>query len=88
MKDQYGNDVPNDLVLLPSPSDLSDWGICIIDWAKWYEADGVLMASAKEIYFLSEAEPADADIDLDNAEILYVADSLHRYSLEDGFYHA
>jgi len=87
-KDQCGNPIPKDLVLLPTLAELSAENIDKVFAADWYEANGVLMASAKKIKGLSEDDPADADVDLKTAEILYVAHALKRGNEEDGFYHA
>lgn len=88
MKDQYDNDVPSDLVLLPNIEDLTEEGAIVIDIADWYEADGILMASAKAIHYLSEDDPLDAGVDLSKCEIMFVNGILHRYNIIDGFYHA
>jgi len=87
LKDQFGKKVPKDLVLLPSPKDLEEKDIDVVMGAPWYEANGVLMASSKAIEYLSEDDPLDAGINLNdlNLEISYVADALKRYE-EDGFY--
>ncbi len=88
MKDQYGNAVPDDLVLLPSQILSSSEEIETILKAQWYEINGwCLCASFVEIGGLSEDALEDAGID-EPETIDYVDDCLHRYSLEDGFYHA
>ena len=88
MKDQNGNLVPDDLVLMPSIDILSLSGISTVDKAKWYEVNGwCLCVSAKEINYLSEDGLEDAGIEQIET-VDYVDGVLHRYSLEDGFYHA
>jgi len=92
-RDQYGDEIPDDLVLMPRITYegeviLSDDNIEAIDTADWYEANGMLMVSAKAIDYLSEDDPIDAGIDIAKAEVNYVAHALHRWSEEDGFYHA
>jgi hypothetical protein len=85
MRDQYGNDVPTDLVVLPTHLGLQDTKVVMS--ANWYEANGILMASYKAIYGLSESDPLEPGV-LPTDQILYVAHALKRYSKEDGFYHA
>ena len=88
-KDQYGEKVPGDLVLLPDIEGLSQEEIDIIDNADWYEVNRILMASAKQIKYLSEDNPLDAGIDPyhRNTNVYYVDHALHRYD-DEGFYHA
>ena len=88
MLDQYDNPIPDDLVLLPSYDFLNVAGIDVIFKARWYEAEQILMASAKEIEYLSEDDPLDADVDLSSViKIMCVADVLKRGNPKDGFYH-
>ena len=101
--DQYGQPVPKDLVVLQfgfdpdpekvihgDPVDPAD--VKIIMAANWYEVEGregLILASYLDIGGLSELNPADCGIGLeDSPQINRVADPLKRYSLEDGFYHA
>ena len=97
--DQYGGSVPVDeLVVLPYVQPFGDmkWSDLYNDRdiedvlaAEWWEnQDGVLMASLKEIRGLSEDEPIDYGVNFDTDELFYVEDVLHRFSEEDGFYHA
>ena len=86
--DQYGEQVPDDLVVLPDPQMLGEDEIKKVMDAPWYEAEGILMASAKAIDGLSEFDPKDAGIDLEETEVSAIDDPLKRYSKEDGFYHA
>ena len=103
MKDQYGQEVPGDLVVLAfgfEPGDgpirgdaLEPEDVEVISRADWYEIEGgppVVLASYVAIQGLSEYNPLDAGIDLaaPGALINRIADPLKRYSLEDGFYHA
>lgn len=91
--DQHGDLVPDDLVTLPDVNalrtldDLSDLEIKAVMSATWYEANGVLLASARSIAYLSEDDPEDSGLD-PGQEVLRVDDRLKRYSREDGFYHA
>lgn len=89
MKTQYGEDVPDDLVLLPNPKDLMDLDLRVILAAEWYEYQGILLVSGSAIDWFSEGDPLDAGLDLSALEeIDRVAESLKRFSREDGFYHA
>ena len=87
--DQYGKPVPDDLVILPDPNYIAEEDIQTVMNARWYDVDGLLVASYAEIKGLSEDDPLDAGINLSkpDIEIDYVADVLHRWSPEDGFYH-
>lgn len=95
MKDQYKNEMPDDLVSMPSIEFLSDNEIKTVVNANWYDAyDGEdcgfsswLCVSAKAIDYLSEDAIEDY-IDRPIKEILLVNDILKRWSIEDGFYHA
>jgi len=90
--DQYGNAVHvNDLVLLPDIEWLDKSDVKTVERADWYEYDGVLMAPYKQLKGLSEDDPRDAGINLNQAEdgdIMYVNDVLKRFNPRDGFYHA
>jgi len=87
LKDQYGDDIPNDLVLMPDMEFLDETDLEMIDNADWYEAHGILMVPASAINFLSEDDPVDADINLETDEVWKIDNVLHRWSKE-GFYHA
>ena len=94
MKDQYGNDVPDDLVLLPHhildgpDSTQKSRDIDIVLNARWYEIDGVLLASSKEINGISEDDPSDAGLNItENSQAFCIDGPLKRYSGEQ-FYHA
>jgi hypothetical protein len=82
--------IPDDLVLLPANLDLlNQMDILTVEVATWYETpDGFLLASAKEIDYLSESGPSEAGLEFDKSELTVVDDILKRSSLEDGFYHA
>lgn len=102
MKDQYGQEVPGDLVVLQFGFDpespvvhgdpLEPEEVAIITAANWYEVEGregLILASYEAIEGLSELDPLDCGIlDLAGAKINRIADPLKRYSPEDGFYHA
>lgn len=83
MKDQYGNDVPEDLALLDNPEFLSDSEIDKVLKADWYKINGRLCAPYSQLPDCVETPP---DIDRENATAEYVAQSLHR--VDDMFYHA
>jgi len=88
--DQFDMPIPDDLVVMPTIEYLTDEDIRLIDITDWYDADGILLVSAKAIKYLSEDSFEDttgrnlSDID----EILHVSPALHRWNYEDGFYHA
>lgn len=91
LRDQYDGRVPDDLVVLSgSPQDFVEEDLRRIDRANWYEVDGVILVSAREVNYLTEADPLDAGIDLSKPgiEIDRIADALKRMSNQDGFYHA
>jgi len=89
MLDQYGNKVPDDLVILPPIQLLTSEDIDkIIMTARWYEINKyIIVASAREIDNLSDDTFENAVGD-EIQSIQLVSDVLKRYSLEDGFYHA
>lgn len=89
LKDQYGGEVPSDLVVLPTYSQLLPNEVAAVFRARWYKCDGVLMASLRAIPGLSEIDPEDCGVCLDeNSVIERIAAPLKRGSKEDGFYHA
>mgnify|MGYP001151620022 CR=1 FL=1 len=94
--DQYGEPVPSDLVLLPSPGILSEEGVKKVEGAEWYEAEheqfkngGFLLASAEALGDLSEDDLHSATGVREETCLWHrVAHCLKRWSAEDGFYHA
>lgn len=94
MKDNYGEQVPDDLVLIPVIEHLDESKIKMVVNADWYDVivymgDGetctVLCVSADAVDFLSEDTLSGEPV-----EILRVNDVLKRWDAEsgDGFYHA
>lgn len=86
--DQYGESIPNDLVVLPRYEDLGWEEIEIIESAAWYIANNILMASSEAIDYLSDTDPLDCGIDLSMVEVFRVDNGLHRGNEADGFYNA
>lgn len=99
--DQYAQNIPNDLVTVPDIEVLDENGIKIIESARWYVAhfpnghQSCILVSAKEIQYLSEDDPIDSGIDLNDPEIRidFIQDFLKRHSVQGvrgkrGFYHA
>ena len=91
MNDQYGNKVPDDLVLIDD-IDFTPEEIILIDNVDWYEVDlyhyqGLLCVSAKAIDYLFEIDPVD-EFNSEIKSVNYVSKVLRRYSEQDGFYHA
>jgi hypothetical protein len=90
LKDQYGNPVPDDLVTMPSIEFLDDESIKLVDSADWYDVETdqgtFLCVSAKAVDYLSEDDIEGYDYKILGVE--KVDPPLHRYSDEDGFYHA
>jgi len=88
MKDQYGNDVPKDLVNLSCGPDRFDADeLAIIDDACWYEVTHAwgqdLAVSYTEVEGLIDEPLGDTPI-----SVQLIGRVLHRYNNEDGFYHA
>jgi len=83
-------------VLLPDITLLSAADVKVVEKANWYEVwtsgrrGHAILAGAKAIKYLSEDDPLDAGIDLNarGTKVMRIADSLKRWSEEDGFYHA
>jgi hypothetical protein len=86
MLDQYGNNVPDDLVLMPIFSWLTDEEVNLVFDADWYECDKLLFVSAWEIDYLSEASIGEIVKNIN--KITKVNDCLKRGNEDDGFYHA
>jgi hypothetical protein len=101
MKDQYGTEVPSDLVVLPfgaAPGKdvihfdaLEPEEVEVISAAAWYEVEGqegLILASAEFLGGFG-SDPEDCGIGITpETKINRIADVLKRYSWEDGFYHA
>jgi len=88
MKDQYNNDVPDDLVALTCGIDrFNEEELKIIDNARWYDVyfdKGCdLAVSFEEIQGLINEPLGGIPFQID-----YVVQCLHRYNEYDGFYHA
>lgn len=90
LQDQHGNDVPTDLVCMPTGLDQIDLiDISLVDHSDWYEVDNVLLISAEAINHSSEVDPIDVGVKLDKkTKIMIIDPILHRWNPEDGFYHA
>lgn len=91
MNDQYGDKVPDDLVLIYD-IDFTPDEIMLIDNADWYEVNlyhhpGLLCISAKAIDYLFNDNPA-KEFNSKIKTVNYVGKVLHRYNKQDGFYHA
>mgnify|MGYP000126621344 CR=1 FL=1 len=88
MKDQYGNDIPDDLVFLScGPDRFNKDELEIIDNAQWYLVQHAwgedLAVSFAEVRGLIDEPLGDAPV-----AIKAVNRVLHRYNDEDGFYYA
>jgi hypothetical protein len=86
--DQNGNDIPEDLMIMPDFDSLEQEDREKIFAANWYKYSDVLLVSYAEVGDLAGTLPEDIGIDLQNAKIIYIDNVLKRGSLEDGFYHA
>jgi hypothetical protein len=100
MDDQYGNPVPDDLAMLDLAVDeLDDAQIAAVDRLDWYQpacnpntivvsgsalADAMLNTGFGQIV-TTDPEEYECKVRLG---VQYIAASLHRWSDEDGFYHA
>jgi hypothetical protein len=91
MKDQHDNEVPDDLVVLDVlPQELHEHDLRRVIKARWYQPEGrsdVILVSFAESGENFETDPLDCGVDLKGG-VLYIADSLKRWSEDDGFYHA
>jgi len=90
MLDNYGEQVPDDLVLMPDISLLIDADIKLVVNVNWYdvilEDESVwLCISAKAIDYLEESDP---NFEQPIIEIMRINDVLKRWSVEEGIYHA
>ena len=88
MDDQYGNIIPEDLMLLPDYTYLIPKDIATVFAASWYECQSILLVSAAAIDYLSETDPIDAGLTLENETIQRIDDVLKRGNKTDNFYHA
>jgi hypothetical protein len=96
MKDQYGNAVPDDLVLLDcAVEQLDDAEIAAVDGLDWYELNGsfwrpILVGWSAFERALPGVDALGIDeYDIDLAlGVSYIDAVLHRWNDEDGFYHA
>jgi len=89
IRDQYGYSIPDDLVLLPLGDTLSPEEVETVLNATWYEIEGVLLVSARAVDLIAYDNPIDAGVNITQATLAdKVQQVLHRYSQEDGFYHA
>ncbi len=88
MRDQYGNAVPADLVVLPEFWILTPAEVEIVDKMDWWECKGVLLVEPNEF---SEGDPQDYGLKVDpdgnlTAQVTKLDLACHRYSEADGFY--
>jgi hypothetical protein len=100
MDDQYGNPVPDDLVMLDLAVDeLNDAQLAAVDRLDWYQplsnpSTIVVGGSALEEAMRKSGFGQIGTTDPEEYEckvrlgVQYIAASLHRWSDEDGFYHA
>ena len=91
MLDQYGNEVPTDLIIPPNDVYNEEEYHAIMK-ARWYDVDIFIAVSCEEIGpELADRGTAfeDAGVDLAKEKVLFVQDMLHRYDDDgSGFYHA
>ena len=92
MKDQYDNEIPNDLVLVYENINLTPKQITMIDNADWYVVDlyhykGLLCVSAKAVDYLFDGNPVQ-EFNSKIKSVQYITKILHRYTEQDGFYYA
>lgn len=100
MKDQYGRTVPNDLVLLDSAwlkdDFLSEAELKRISLLNWYEVNlgSSIFVSAEDLVDclndgpMDFIAPEDCGIRRYDKQWMKIDDCLHRWTEEDGFYHA
>lgn len=94
MFDQYGYPIPDDLLVLDAvdPDYLSDDELLLVDRARWYETpNGYILVPFEDVIDVGPIELfgfiRDYD-DIDMSELVFIDPVLHRFSGEDGFYHA
>lgn len=90
--DQYGAEIPSDLVVLDTPSSLSlpDEVMSKLLSVNWYveaERVGRILVSGKAVDWATETSPLDAGGPI-RYPLLRVDTPLKRYNTQDGFYHA
>lgn len=91
-KDQYQNDVPDDLVLIPALFQLSEPGQKKVLEVDWYDVTVDMVDDVYDVLAVSadainpiKSKPISGEI----IEVLYVNDVLKRWDEEEGeFYHA
>jgi len=93
MKDNYGHDVPTDLVALTSgPDRFTDDELRAIVDATWYEVihshGEDLAVSFSEIGCIEALNPLENPLGDTPIEVLRINDVLKRWSDEEGFYSA
>jgi len=98
--DQYDDRVPDDLVCLPNLAQFREMQEAkfdpdiVAEHMDWYEVRGLglLLTSVRQVpiymrHWFNNIDAYTFDYG-EKLEVDYVARSLHRYSYEDGFYHA
>lgn len=97
MKDQYGNTIPDDLVVPTYQPWLTDEEVKAIMDADWYEEEisGLILVpfsqlptGISESAYMAPEDCLDDPIEEMGGDIFYIADCLKRFSPEDDFYHA
>jgi len=93
MKDNYGHDVPTDLVALTcGPDRFTDDELRAIVDATWYEVihshGKDLAVSFSEVGWIEALNPLENPLGDTPIEVLWINDVLKRWSDEDGFYSA
>lgn len=100
MNDQYGNLAPDDLTSLDiNPAELTSQELGIIDALDWYQPSrefhpgfqGMVLVSwsaleDKGLGYVAGSRPENIGLRLRGVE--KIEHCLHRWSVEDGFYHA
>lgn len=92
--DQYGAPVPVDLVAMPGAEDLRWFPELVkaISDLPWYKIENILCVSRSAMVASLDAGITAMGVTTwkikSSAPVLRVADSLKRYSKEDGFYNA
>ena len=87
MKDQFGNDVPNDLVVVDSGHFVTKDDIAVILEKNWYECNGFILISSENLDESLYLLPEDCDLEI-KEPIYYIGNILKRWNPIDGFYHA